>query len=1013
MAAPGEPLHRFRTPPRRRWIREVWEHASRGGALYLSSSERLARWAREEFARLAGGAARTGAILTLKGLQERFPPSARILPELECRLLQAEGARRQGDGGGGFPSPGYLEELYQGIRELEGHWPGPPPAPPASIGGLVRRWMEFRREVDRRGATTSLADLWDLPGRLEHVRFSPSLVVFDGWIVQTHVERALRSFLRGRAARSVDLDTGEGGNEEEGGGDAPALIPPATLLAIQQDRPEGSLDPLPGPVRLTAYRNEQDEVEGLARRLREKLDGDPGASVMVALADLPTYADRVLEVFPRYGLRPRIDLRAKLRSDGSSQVLRVLLAVLEEDYPRRGVLELLQTLDSRGRLDTWLEPPLETVRRVLAAAGSRSGREDYTRLVEEAPARLGPLPRGLREEDFVAVARGLRRLFDLLPESRPQPLPDFLDRLEKAGSALEGKGPDPSEGGDAPGDVLARIRDLNVSSDGESWPLRELRAFVDLALSFARGPGRPFRLGVPVSGLRDAAATPADHLFVGGLRRGAFPSAGPGPWIPADARRALDLPQAIDLLTQEREVFLRLLGQARRSLELSYPLRVAGEEALPSPFLTELTAATGLGTHPPSTRNGSVAYSLKEALLLTIPREDGTPGTVVQSGEDGAHGPLAPALRWAARGVGAERERRRSPRGTSWDGPGGEPIIQDRRSGRLARGLVSVHQIQDYLECSYRFYLLRVLALPAEEPIVDDYDPRSIGTILHQVLEELQRGLVDSHGRLQAVPPTEIPALAARGSQRIEEELARIRPLSPGLEVVRRRLLGPPARPQEGLLWQALALLAEEGERSSPAYVELAFGPQPHEVAIPPGALALPAWRIPRGPRQEWSLVGRVDRVSWDRQRAGRFLVDDFKTGWSEPVARPRKGELPPLQLPLYAAALSDLLPADPETGRVLPGDLRYLWLGRPDRVRALSLTPVRGDPDREIGRLIEGALTLTDQALAGIEEGRFPLNGLLVSPGGDRCRFAEHCPFASGCRFDAERLAGTYRRAA
>lgn len=998
----------FEEPPRKRWVQAVWERSLTGEALYLSSSARLVHWARRELALRAGGAARTGMVTTLKGLQERFPPPHRILPELECRLLQAQVARRLGDGGGQLPSSGYLEELYQGIQELEGRWPAPPTDPPSPVRELVHRWMEFRHELEERRATTSEADLWDLPERLRTAGFAPDLVVLDTWPALSHAEQALRSFLRQRATVCVDLDLGEGGIDGARPGTSPSLVSPSILQGIWEDPSQPAFHPLAGPVRLTEYRNEQDEVEGLARRLRERLDADPDSSVMVALADLPRYADRVLEVFPRYGLRPRLELRPELRSDRSSQVMRVLLAIFEQDFALPSVLELLQTLDSRGRLAEWFTSPIGTVRRVLFTAGARSGRGDYTELVATAFARLDRPPRDLREGDFSAVAQGFARLFAGFPEPRPQPLRTFLDRLERACARLEGKeaGSLPAGGGLA--DVLARARESVLSPEDEAWAVRDLRTFVDLVLTLARAPGRPFPLGVPVSGLRDAAALPVDHLFVGGLRRGAFPSSGPSPWIPSESRRALGLPRDRDLLAQEREVFLTLLGQARRTLELSYPRRVDGEETLPSPFLTEFLSATGSRPVGAPRETGPVVYSLKDAILAwtgTGALEDGPQATGAGPGDA-----LPAALLNAGRGLRVERQRRCAPREGAWDGPVGEASVRDRLSRLLVRAQINVHQLQSYLECAYRFYLTEVLAVPTEAPEVGDLDRSALGTLLHKVLEDLQRGLVDAQGHLRGIRPDEVAKLQAQGARQIEEGILRMRPVTPVLEVVRRNLLGPPGQPERGVLRQTLNLLATEAGRYEPAYVELAIGPQPRDVGGGEGPSPLPPWRIGSRSGGEWSLVGRVDRVSWDRQRPGSFVVEDFKTGWSRPDPRPAKDDLPPLQLPLYAAALSDLLPAGSAGERPVPGDLRYLWLGRPGQVAPLPLTKGRGDRDREIREIVSRARSLAQAALSGIEKGLFPINGRFLSPDREGCRFSRHCAFALGCRFDPERLAGTFR---
>jgi RecB family exonuclease len=127
-------------------------------------------------------------------------------------------------------------------------------------------------------------------------------------------------------------------------------------------------------------------------------------------------------------------------------------------------------------------------------------------------------------------------------------------------------------------------------------------------------------------------------------------------------------------------------------------------------------------------------------------------------------------------------------------------------------------------------------------------------------------------------------------------------------------------------------------------------------------------------------LVGRIDRITWDRERT-RFRVVDYKTGRvrDERSGRLQGGRM--LQLPLYAIAGGALLGIDPRHG-----EAAYAYPTRRGGFKTVTWSPA------DLQSRQDEVLALIDAILDGIERGTF-----LVAPWkeSEECRF---CDFTGVC---------------
>lgn len=1048
--------------------------------LYLCSTRRLSAHIQQELSARNGGAALTGSVMTLEELLDRYTSPSERVSDAEVRLrLWSEMRRSPGRNSPGG-TLGFVSELVDlwGLVRQEGAMPGGPSAGTAGLEDdpLLQRLLGPVEAVERaflaEGRRDGVGLLLDLPRRISEEGADFQLVLVDGF---EGYPPALAAVVEALAARSEETWVlVEGDTLHPPGWTADRVAPPPTATGPTRSHPTPSGEPtVPGAVLdawarseerrdgpaplphvrlLDGLGGEREEVESLASEVRAILEKEPEATVLLALPALPTYAGRIREVFPRFGLRPEVPFPQPLVSAPAAQPVRRLLELVDEEFPHGGVMELIEDLQALGTLTSFFAPgtSVEDIDRVTREARCVEGEEAFTTALKEGARGLEGTGPGSEAERWERTSDGFTRLFGVLGSLRGAHGPvSFVASLREVMRTLGYIGGRSEEG---PEPVLAVLEDAaraveasSVTAEGDGsgggqrrWSFGELRQLSETALALGVAPGRSTLPGVPVTGLHDAGLVEVDYILLGGLSERNLPSDRPSPLLSAATRARLGLPSGEELVHRERVRLSRVLARSRRGAILSYPARSGDEEVLPSLLLNDLlsVASPVRVERSRTSRRVQGPYSLAEAMAAAVRGEGSSAGQAGQempkavvpspvtstgAGHPGAGdpisrelmGPRGEAWRSMLLGLRAERERRTSPRSTALDGPAGGGPAQQLARRRFEAGRFTVHDVQDYLRCPYRFYLEKILGLAADAEVTDEVDRPALGSAVHRELFLLHDRHRGPDGAIVALDAKQLKEERTRVHAALEAFLRSLRPRSPELEAVSRRLLGPPGDPEAGALAQLLERLAEDDADVRVAHVELPFDDrEPRDSQTVDPLLRLPPLPLGDVEGQVPRLVGRIDRLGFGRTRPSGLVVDDYKTGLSRPKDQDAAREAVPsgleLQLPLYmAAALHGMRASDPS---LFPLGMRFLWLSSGDETGFVPFLRFPRRPKEEPKQLDRGvgyvdlALRHASNAAKGILEGRFPINGRFSNSEGG-CQFAGYCDHARGCRFDLARL--------
>jgi ATP-dependent helicase/nuclease subunit B len=271
--------------------------------------------------------------------------------------------------------------------------------------------------------------------------------------------------------------------------------------------------------------------------------------------------------------------------------------------------------------------------------------------------------------------------------------------------------------------------------------------------------------------------------------------------------------------------------------------------------------------------------------------------------------------------------------------------------------VISVTELQQLVDCPYRFYLQTLLGLSPLQPLQEESPPTDLGSLIHQVLADAKMHHASAHAWAEW--------LAARIDARLGQPFfARRAGTLSALAV-------PPAIAAK-LRADAMALiprlsewLAERASRADPQ----AFKTLTEETV----SRELQSLGI--------TIKGRIDR--WE-QSGGRSTLIDFKTSDPENLKKNVKLGDRDVQLPMYAW----LIGSEHSTH-----DAAYVSVRR-DAVSEIGLTETARQP---VADLAQAAVDQVTKALAGIAAGEpITLTGMTRDK-----NICERCNVRGICRRD------------
>jgi len=264
----------------------------------------------------------------------------------------------------------------------------------------------------------------------------------------------------------------------------------------------------------------------------------------------------------------------------------------------------------------------------------------------------------------------------------------------------------------------------------------------------------------------------------------------------------------------------------------------------------------------------------------------------------------------------------------------------------------SPSSLESYLECSFRFFVGKVLRLePRIEP-AEGLDARQLGSIYHEIFEALYGAVTEENRNDHQALLNALPAVAGPILDR-----------APARQGFRETAWWQQTRDEiEQNVVRSVEALSGMGGGWVPLYFEQGFF----------GARSL----VVHNGDDTFRLHGIVDRV--DRDPDGRLRVIDYKTAGPYSYGKRALEDGKKLQLPLYALAAQDAL----GLGEAADGFYWHIRHAEPSEVRLA---------DYGIEEAIDVALGYAWGAVAGARHGQFR-----PTPPSDGC--PSYCPAVSFC---------------
>ncbi len=508
------------------------------------------------------------------------------------------------------------------------------------------------------------------------------------------------------------------------------------------------------------------------------------------------------------------------------------------------------------------------------------------------------------------------------------------------------------------------------------------------ALSFTRFTGRePQRYGITVTTPNEARGLKFDYVFIGGLFDGNFPS-----------RFSSDLFTPEKLAKSEQRhlydqqyAFYQSLETWNKRVYLSYPLKGDQQELMPSRFLAAFKKAFAV-TEVEPTGFTTDFYSRGE-LLKAIGK--GAFSAVDKENYSHVLGELPATIE---RQIEVNEGRRSNQEAfAAYNGVLQNEILSEDALTKLAKEkdkYYSISQFESYAGCPYKYYAERVLRLQEIEEPEEEADSRTIGSILHDILDRFLSDCVANDIKLSECDDAVFSAAGKKlfsiAREVVESENAHVT-LS---FWDRERILGINGNEEQSILFNFLSY-ERQPALFTPALFETSFGKFADKEENPPILI------------DELKLRGKIDRIDVNEEKK-IFTVIDYKTGSAPKRLLVEDGIS--LQLPIYLEAAKQVLeakhggefnPSMPEIYQLKTKvkDLGRIYLGESKAHGSLSAANTSDEDVAEMTKSAEAMMKNAKEKIlqfnAQMQNGVFPVQPYKKA-GYNPCRF---CTFAAVCR--------------
>lgn len=599
---------------------------------------------------------------------------------------------------------------------------------------------------------------------------------------------------------------------------------PAFQQRAQQLGEDYTHSPLIARMNTYAAHGNEDEAKAVDLTVRRWLLEGRGPVAIVT--ENRRLARRVRALLDRAGINVHDRGGWVLSTTNAATALERWMQCVEEEFPYLALLDLLKspfvslTTQRDEQRDATMHFEQDLVRHEQVFRGLSA----YRNAMTSRQRRLGAAP--------IAAYDTLRSILDLLEQaaapllslrSQPQSPSRWLDALFESLSLL---GLEQSWGGDDAGirilEELSRLQQAAIT-EHETLEWTEFRTWVGRRLERCLFRPPVERGAVQLLDLEQSLLGQFDALIIAGAEREYLPGSGLNqPFFNDAVRHQLNLKTTEQLHSRRFYLYRRLL-QAANQLLITYRTEQDGEPVPISPWVEVLNTCHQQAWHTSLHDHQLEKLLLQERYEVTV-----------------ASQPLPPPQQQPA------------------------PVTPEDRLPTV----LSASSYQQLVDCPYRFFAARLLALSAPEPIREALSKSEYGEIVHRCLQAF-------HESIKGMPAPFTQPLTKTHREAAIEHLNRLS------EQVFAAVIQQNYRHRGWLkMWRDLI----------PTYIDWAIN-------------RYETWRVHRTEQHleqpdasGWTLQGRLDRID---QHESAHAIIDYKTGSTPDTDDIESGEA--VQLPFYA----------------------------------------------------------------------------------------------------------------